>query len=215
MNKIKVYIVDDHEMFREGVKVLLSKSNDFEIIGVAANGKQCLSEFPNQVDVTLMDISMPEMNGIETTKALIEKNTNLKIIALSMFGDEEYYYKMIHAGVKGFVLKESGSKELEEAILAVHNGSNYFSQELLRNIIFNFNDKKSKETAPEELFTTRELEIITCLCTGMTNKEIADEMNISLRTVESHKSNLLQKAGVKNTIALVMYAIKNGIVKIN
>lgn len=218
MSEIKVFIVDDHEMFREGVKMLLGKSSNFEIIGEAHNGKQCLELVSEETDIVLMDISMPEMNGIEATQKLIEKYPALKVIALSMFGDEEYYYKMIHSGVKGFVLKEAGSKELEEAIKEVYKGRNFFSQELLRNVIVSFGEAKSAtaNNSDETIsFTKREVEILEQICTGRSNKEIADELNISLRTVESHKSNLLQKTNVKNTISLVMYAIKNNIIKIS
>lgn len=217
MSKIKVYIIDDHEMFREGVKTLLQKSGNFDIVGEASNGKQALEQIPADVNIILMDISMPEMNGIEATQKLLENNPDLKIIALSMFGDEEYYYKMVHSGVKGFVLKESGSKELEEAITEVYNGNNFFSQELLRNIIVSFGDKKSApagKTREEVFFTTREIEILQQICQGLSNKEIANELHISLRTVESHKSKLLQKTDSKNSISLVMYAIKNNIIVI-
>ena len=158
------------------------------------------------------------MDGIETTQVLMSKNPSLKIIALSMFGDEEYYYKMIHSGVKGFILKESGSKELEEGIRDVYNGKNFFSQELLRNIIVNLSDKKTTPNKTNQsmiTFTRREIDILHQLCSGLSNKEIADQLNISVRTVESHKSNLIQKTGVKKTIGLVMYAIKNSIVKIS
>lgn len=218
MNKIKVFVVDDHQMFRDGVQVLLTNSSDIEVIGAASNGKECIEHLPLEVDVILMDISMPEMNGIETTQALMKKDPTIKIIALSMFGDEEYYYKMIHSGVKGFILKESGSKELEEGIREVHSGRNYFSQELLRNIIFNLGDKKStsgKAQSTINQFTNREMDILQQVCSGLSNKEIAEQLNISVRTVESHKSNLIQKTGVKNTIGLVMYAIKNAIIKLS
>lgn len=218
MRKINIYVVDDHEMFRDGVKTLLSKTGKFEVVGEAKNGQQCLDEIPVETDIVLMDISMPEMNGIEASQKLTEKNPSLKIIALSMFGDEEYYYKMIHSGVKGFVLKESGSKELVEAISEVYSGQNYFSQELLRNIIVGFGEKhtiKNNKKQEEISFSKRELEIIQQICQGLSNKEIANELHISLRTVESHKSKLLQKTGSKNSIGLVMYAIKNNIISVS
>ncbi|MBN2165334.1 MAG: response regulator transcription factor [Marinilabiliaceae bacterium] len=211
-NKIKVYIVDDHEMFREGVKMLLSNSSQFEVIGEAANGKECIKKLPANTDVILMDILMPVMDGIETTQQLIASNPSLKIIALSMFGEQEYYYKMIHSGVKGFVLKEAGSRELEEAIKEVFEGRNFFSQELLRNIIVNLTEKKNDQH--ESDFTIREIEILQHICSGYSNKEIAEKLNISVRTIENHKSNLLQKTGTKNTVSLIIYAIKNEIVKI-
>jgi len=212
MEKIKVYIVDDHEMFREGVKMLLAKSTDFEIVGEASNGKECLENLPANTDIILMDISMPVMDGIDATQQIIKNDPSAKIIALSMFGDQEYYYKMIHSGVKGFVLKEAGSKELETAVKEVFEGHNFFSQELLRNIIITLSDKKVESKTNE--FSKRELDILQLICSGWSNKEIADKLCISFRTVENHKASLLQKAGVKNTISLIIYAIKNSIVQI-
>jgi DNA-binding NarL/FixJ family response regulator len=212
MDKIRIYIVDDHEMFREGVKMLLAKSNVFEIIGEASNGKECIDNLPLNTDVILMDILMPVMDGIDATHRIIMNNPAAKIIALSMFGDQEYYYKMIHSGVKGFVLKEAGSKELETAIKEVYEGRNFFSQELLRNIIITLGDKKSDAKIDE--FSKRELDILQLICSGWSTKEIADKLSISFRTVENHKANLMQKAGVKTTISLIIYAIKNSIVQI-
>jgi DNA-binding NarL/FixJ family response regulator len=130
--KYKIIIVDDHDMFREGVKVLLGKSQKVEFIGEASNGEEFLRTLGNkQPDVVLMDISMPVMDGIEATRQAMHQNPNLKILALSMFGEEEYYYKMIQAGVHGFVMKSSGINELEHAIEEVARGASFFSPELL------------------------------------------------------------------------------------
>ena len=212
MEKIKVFIVDDHEMFRDGVKMLLAKNNSFEIVGEASNGKECVEKLPENTDIILMDILMPTMDGIEATQKIMASNPSMKIIALSMFGEQEYYYKMIHSGVKGFVLKEAGSRELEEAIKAVQHGQNFFSQELLRNIIVTLSNKNSKK--PDHDFTNREIEVLQLICSGWTNKEIAEKLHISVRTVENHKSNLLQKTNSKNTISLIIFAIKNEVVKV-
>lgn len=216
MNKNKLFIVDDHQMFRDGLKFLLAKLDNIEITGEAENGKLFIDALESvQPDIVLMDISMPEMDGVQATKMALEKYPNLKIIALSMFGDEEYYYKMIHAGVKGFVLKESGSHELEEAINSVLNNQNYFSQELLRNIIFNIGKEKSPQNngIDEEInISLREKEILQEICSGLSTTEIAEKLNISKRTVEGHKANLLSKTASKNSVNLIMYAIKNGLV---
>lgn len=210
--KIKVAIVDDHKMFREGIRYILSKTPSYEIVFEAQNGKECLEQLDQQTpDIILMDISMPVMDGVEATTLITKKNNEAKIIALSMFGDQDYYYKMIHAGVKGFVLKETGSEELEMAIAEVLDGNNYFSQELLRNVIFTIGKEKSKHAVK---FTEREIEVWTLICKGMSNAEIGDELHLSQRTVEGHRANLLRKTDAKNTVALVMYAIKNDIIKL-
>ena len=163
-----------------------------------------------------MDISMPVMDGIEATKKALEKYPDLPILALSMFGDEEYYYKMVHAGVKGFVLKESGSEELSDAIREITSGNNYFSQELLRKIIINIGNSKleSQVRTPTNTLTKRESEILRLICQGMSNMEIANMLHLSQRTVEGHKANLLKKTSTKNTVNLIMFAIKNNLVEV-
>ena len=210
----KIIIVDDHELFRDGLKYVIEKLPDFLVIAEANNGKQFLELLNNEKpDLVLMDISMPVMNGIEATEKAIENYPDLKIIVLSMFGEQEYYYRMISAGVKGFVLKQSGKHELEKAIKEVLNGGNYFSQELLCKIITNFNNKNvltSNNTIVK--LTDRESEILQLVCNGMTNAEIADKLFLSQKTIEGHKTRLMQKTNTKNTAGLVMFAIKTGIV---
>jgi DNA-binding NarL/FixJ family response regulator len=216
--KSKIFIVDDHQMFRDGIKFLLTNIKNVEVVGEAENGKIFLQAIENQMpDIVLMDISMPEMNGVEATRTAMEKYPDLKIIALSMFGDEEYYYKMIHAGVKGFVLKESGSDELEEAINKVMNNQNFFSQELLNNVIYNIDKEKNQEIEAlhKELgLSKREREVLYMLCSGYTTVEIGEKMSISKRTVEGHKQNLLNKTGTKTSVHLIMFAIKNKLVEL-
>jgi DNA-binding NarL/FixJ family response regulator len=217
-NKYKIILVDDHKLFRDGLKFVIDQMNNLEVVAEASNGKEFLNLIDRfDADLVLMDISMPELNGIEATKQAIAKKPGLKILALSMFCDEEYYYQMIQAGVMGFVLKESGKSELEEAIYSVLKGENYFSQKLLRDIIINLNNplQKSKNSTEEKLvLTRRESEVLKLICEGLSNAQIADKLFISLRTVEGHKSNLISKSGVKNSISLVMYALKNKMVEI-
>jgi DNA-binding NarL/FixJ family response regulator len=212
MEKLKVFIVDDHDMFREGVKVLLNKSKIIEIIGEAQNGKEYLDMVDKySPDVTLMDINMPVMDGIEATRKRMASSPDSKILTLSMFGDEEYYFKMIQAGVKGFVLKSSGIAELENAIKEVAKGEIYFSAELVKQIITNIKTDKAKtESAKDkDLLSTREIEVLKLIAAGLSNDEIADKLNISLATVKSHRANLLNKTNCNNTASLVIYAIRN------
>ena len=211
-------LVDDHKLFREGLKFVISQLNNFEVIAEAGNGKEFLELLEKmKPDLVLMDISMPHMDGIEATRMAVEKYPDLKIIALSMFGDEEYYYKMIQVGAKGFILKESGKNELEKVMNDVSSGESYFSQQLLRDIILNL-DKPNVQTLRSQgelvKLTQREIEVLKLICSGLSNAEIADRLYLSLRTVEGHKSKLIGKTGVKNSISLVMYALKNKIVDI-
>lgn len=215
--KKKVIIVDDHDMFRAGVKVLLNNTNTIEVVSEARNGKEFLDIMDKfEPDTVLMDISMPVMDGIEATKQGLIKNPDLKVLALSMYGDEEYYFKMLKAGVKGFVLKSSGISELEKAILEVSNNGNYFSNELLVQIITNFRESNAKDakTKADSLLTKRELEILKLVAGGLSNNEIAEKLNISITTVKTHRANLLNKTMCNNSASLILYAIKNKIIEI-
>jgi DNA-binding NarL/FixJ family response regulator len=211
-----IIIVDDHLIFRQGLKSILTAEGIANVIGEASNGVELIKLLSHlKPDLILMDIDMPQMNGLEATEKAIEMQPDIKIIAFSMFSDEEYYYKMIDRGVKGFILKTSGINELEIAIQNVMLGESYFSNELLRKIITNFgkNNNSSKPSASENL-TDREIEVLQQICLGLNTDEIAEKLFISPKTVKSHKSNLLEKTVCKNTPSLILFAIKNKIVEI-
>lgn len=216
-NKIRIFLVDDHDMFRDGVKLLLSSDNLAEVVAEARNGKEFLEKV-GQVDpdVVLMDISMPEMDGIEASRIAHEKYPQMKILALTMFGDEKYYYQMIQTGIKGFVLKSAGISELIKAITEVSKGENYFSGELLYKLIQNINSNKGaiNGSSPEKL-STREIEVLKLISSGLSNEDIASQLNISLATVKTHRSALLSKTGSNNTASLIMYALKNKLIDLN
>lgn len=213
---MKIYLVDDHKLFREGLKLLLSAQKFVHHIYEASNGKEFVENLSFvDCDVVLMDIDMPEMDGVEATKEALRIRPSLKIIVLSMYGDEQYYYKMIDAGAKGFLLKNSGIDKVVAAIQKVAAGESFFSEELLVNILNNMRDNKADTAgAADNDISDRELEILYQVCLGLSNQEIADKLFISKRTVDKHRANLLSKTGCKNTAALVMYAIKNKIIEI-
>lgn len=215
MKKAKLYLVDDHLITREGLKLLIEKKELGTITGEASDGYTFLKILETHVpDLVLMDIKMPGMDGIEATKQAMQRHPELKIIALSTHEEEEYYYKMIEAGAKGYVLKNSGITELEKAIRTVLYGDCFFSNELLRRLIVNL--KHSGETNKNDIsqLSKREIEVLHEICNGLTNDEIADKLSISSQTVKGHRSNLLAKTNCKNSASLVMYAIKNGLVAI-
>ncbi|WP_321310706.1 response regulator transcription factor [Marinifilum fragile] len=213
MEENKVIIVDDHKMFRSGLRFLLSNIPNITVIGEASNGKEFLEMAENEtIDIALMDINMPEMNGIEATRIAMEKYPDLKVIVLSMHGEEEYYDQMLDAGVKGFLLKNSDADELIAAIEAVIAGKSYFSQELLVDIL---DQKRLQKLRTDTVkLSTRELEVLKLICDGFSNAEIAEHLFISHRTVDRHRANLLSKTGCKNSTSLVMYAVKNKIIEI-
>lgn len=211
---IRVFLVDDHTLFLKGLKSLLDPLPDFSVVGEAYNGLEFLEKFEAaRPDVVLMDISMPEMDGIEASKKVLEQDPNLKIITLSMYGDQEYYSRMLEIGVRGFVLKDSDIQEVKTAIHTVAEGGNYFSQPLLRGLILARKENPPTEAEDDQL-SERELEVLLEICQGLSNNEIADKLFISKRTVEKHRANVLLKTGCKNTASLVVFAIKNHLVEL-
>lgn len=214
MKQIKIIIVDDHKIFRQGLKFIMDDVEEMEVVAEAENGKEFLTIIENQsVDIVLMDINMPEMNGVEATKLALSMKPDLKVVVLSMQGDEEYYDLMVEAGVKGFLLKSSDAEELINAVKIVDMGGTYFSQELLLHIL---EEKKHKHNPTELLhLTEREMEVLKLICEGYNNLQIAEKLFISNRTVERHRANLLSKTNCPNSIAMVMYAIKNNIITIS
>jgi len=213
MDRIRIIIVDDHQLFRNGLRLLLESVPEFQIKGEASNGLEFLEILgKTEADVVLMDINMPVLDGIEATIQALRIRPELKIIALSMYGEEDYYYKMTDAGAKGFVLKDSDIFEVREAISFVCRGGTYFSQQLLQNVI-----QKIKHRDTETKVATlskREKEILMKICEGLSNQEIANALFISKRTVDKHRANLLGKTNSKNTASLILYAIKNKLIKI-
>jgi len=213
MKEYRLAIVDDHKMFRSGLRFLLNDISEIRVVGEASNGLEFLDLAANEIiDIVLMDINMPEMSGLEATCEALKLYPKLKIIVLSMHGEEEYYDQMVEAGVQGFLLKNSGVDDLNAALQAVINGGTYFSQELLVGIL---NKKKQKQFQTEVVkLTQRELEVLKLICEGYCNTDIAEKLFISHRTVDRHRSNLLSKTGCPNSTSLVMYAVKNKIIEV-
>ncbi|HOB84381.1 MAG TPA: response regulator transcription factor [Bacteroidales bacterium] len=213
MDRIKIIIIDDHQLFRNGLKILLNSFPDFEVTGEASNGEEFLKLIQSvSADIALMDINMPELDGIEATKRGLKIVPSINIIALSMYGEEDYYYRMVDAGAKGFLLKDSDISEVREAILTVMKGGSYFSQELLYHVIQKIKHREQESKAAN--LSRREKEILARICEGLSNQEIADTLFISKRTVDKHRANLLGKTNSKNTASLILFAIKNKLIEI-
>jgi DNA-binding NarL/FixJ family response regulator len=206
MKKIKIAIVDDHDLFREGIRLVLGQIENFEVIFDSSNGNSFIDFLQNTVpDVVLMDINMPVIDGIETTRKAIALCPSLNVIALTMFSDTTHYTQMINAGIKGFILKKSNKFELLQAITTVDSGGNYFSQEILQKLAF----QSVNFSADSNRLTQRELEVLNFVCKGATSQEISDKLFISVKTVEVHRTNIFRKSYVKNSSELIVWAIKN------
>jgi DNA-binding NarL/FixJ family response regulator len=209
MKKISVYIVDDHTLFREGLAFLLKNCKSISEVKEAQNGEEFLEHAGNfKPDVVLMDIEMPGISGVETTKIILEHTPNLKVIALSMHSDENFYTEMIEAGAKGFLLKNSHFDDVKKAITEVYNNRNYFSPEILSSIVCSLSRKTDRIKNTE--LSKRELEVLLNICEGLSNQEIAERLFISKRTVDKHRENILLKTQSGNTAEMVVYAIKKG-----
>jgi DNA-binding NarL/FixJ family response regulator len=209
MEKPGIIIVDDHRLFRSGLKYILDATNNYQIIAEASNGFELLELLENITpQLVIMDINMPKMNGIEATRLAMAKYPDLKIIILSMYNEIEYYNALLDYGIKGFVLKDADNEEFLLAIKKVLSGESYFSQQLLINII-----RESTLAEPVKL-SRREKEILGLISQGLSNQEISGVLNISQRTVERHRTHLLEKTGSKNSIRLIIYALKNNLISI-
>ena len=212
---IKILIADDHEMFRDGIASILEDIEDITIVAHAKDGRQVLDQLGQQpIDLILMDITMGDTSGIDTTRIVKERYPDIKILVLSMHTEKEYILKVLEAGALGYLLKDAGKAEVITAIRAVAEGNTYYSQSVSSIIVQHLTNpqkfKKEKKGIP---LTKRELEVLRLITEEYTNPEIAKELFISIRTVDTHRRNLLEKLQVKNTAGLVKYAIKKGIIE--
>lgn len=211
----RVILVDDHALFRDGLKHLLGLQEGVSIVGEATDGVEFMSMVGglDGDEIVLLDIDMPGIDGFEAAERAMAAKPRLRIITLSMHSDEAYYFKMVSLGVKGFLLKNSDIDEVVTAIHTVEHGGSYFSQELLFSLVDSL--KSSPEHAESQhILSQREREILLLISKGLSNQEIADRLFISKRTVDKHRANILEKTGTRNTANLVVYAIKNGLVEI-
>lgn len=215
-NSVNIALVDDHSLFRSGLAGLLAQRDDFSVVADVGSGEEFLALLPTlAVDVVFMDISMPGIDGAETTRRALVERPDLRIITLSMYGEEQYYTRMMESGASGFLLKDSDIKEVYAAVESVMAGDSYFSSALYGTLIRNMSMHNNLPvSSDEDALSDREIEILVEVCRGLSNQEIADKLFISKRTVDKHRANILEKTGCKNTANLVVYAIKNRLVEI-
>ncbi len=209
---MRIILVDDHSLFRRGLRSLIECHEGFEVVAEAASGEEFLEMLPTtHVDIVFMDISMGGISGDVTTRRALSIDPTLKIITLSMFGFESYYKLMVEAGARGFLLKDSEIKEVLKAAQIVAEGGNYFSDKILQSLANTMHSTPTPK-AENTALSTREIEILIGVCQGLSNNEIANNLFISKRTVDKHRANIMEKVGCKNTANLVVYAVKNGLV---
>lgn len=211
---VNVMITDDHSMIREGLKQLLELEGDFKVVAEAADGVECISKLEEVTpDVLLLDINMPNMNGLEVLQKMKEKRIKVKVLVLTIHSEVEYLLKAVDIGVNGYLLKDSESAELKKAINAVVNGDNYIQPSLIPVLNAKMIDR-DKDTVKIESLTKRELEVLKNLSYGMYNKEIAEKLDISERTVKNHISNIFKKIEVTDRTQAAVFAIRNNLITI-
>jgi DNA-binding NarL/FixJ family response regulator len=217
MKKIKLAIADDHKIFRNGLKATLEDCADFDLVLEASNGRQLLGMLVSVVpDVILMDIKMPEMDGIQTTAFVKQHYKNIKILALSMFNEDKYIVDMMKAGASGYLLKNAEPEEIIEAISTVYDKDYYFNEHLSVTLIKQLAGNNVHGAAATSLidFNEREIEVLKLVCQEYSNQEIADKICLSVRTVEGYRARLFEKTRSKNLVGLVIFAVKTGIISV-
>lgn len=215
MKKIKVLIVDDHTLVRDGIRALLELVSDIEVVGEATNGKEALERIEQLVpDVVLMDLAMPIMGGLETTRRIRKQHPETKVLALTQYDDTDYVVPVIEAGARGFVTKMAAFSELASAIQAVYRGESYLSPSAATALVQEYQQKISMEGEkdPYQQLTDREREVLKLVVEGHTAREIADILLVSPKTVEWYKTSLMNKINIHNRTDLIKFAIRKGII---
>jgi two-component system, NarL family, response regulator NreC len=212
---IRVLIADDHQLFREGLMNLLSTASDIEVIAEAKDGYEATEKTVQyEPDVILIDIGMPEMNGIEATKILKKKNPEVKIIAVSMHSDKQFVKGILEAGADGYLLKNCTYRQLIEAIYSVASGKKYLSDEITGMVIQGYLEPSDADSECEDELSERENEILTLYAEGKSTRDISEKLFISIKTVGTHKQHILEKLGLKSNADMVKYAIKKGLIQL-
>jgi two-component system response regulator NreC len=210
MKRIRILLADDHAVVRQGFKMILGAEPDMEIVGEAGNGREAVEQAEQlRPDIVVMDVAMPELNGIEATRRLAASMPHTRVIALSMHKDSVYVREILRAGARGYLLKDSGAGDLVSAIRAVASGESYLSPAVSNAVL---DDYRKHVTNPIDLLTSREREVLQMLAEGKTNKEIAVVLNLSVYTVDAHRGRIMEKLNVHSINELVRFAVRNGLI---
>ena len=210
MKRIRILLADDHAVVRQGFRMILSAHSDLEIIGEAGNGREAVDLAASlRPDVVVMDVTMPELNGIEATRRLTADNPHVRVVALSMHKDSVYVREILRAGARGYLLKDSVADDLVAAVRAVAGGEGYLSPAVSNAVL---DDYRKHVTNPIDMLSSREREVLQMLAEGKTNKEIAATLNLSVYTVDAHRGRIMEKLNVHSINELVRFAVRNGLV---
>ena len=213
MTTVRILLADDHAMLRDGVRMVLDAHPDFEVVGMAGSGAEAVTLAQSlHPDIAVLDIAMPELNGLEATREIRATCPGTEVIVMSMHEGEEYLREALRAGASGFVLKRAAAKDLVGAILAVRRGESYLDPALTRTLISDYVRKVDHGEPATGALTERELEVLRLVAEGFTNRQIALKLNISIKTVQSHRANLMDKLDVHDRTELVRYAIRRGLI---
>lgn len=213
--KIRIVVADDHQLFREGLVNLLESDEEIEVIGEAENGAEAIAKVQElKPDILLTDIAMPEMNGMEATRQLKKKMPEIKIIAVSMHSDKQFVKGMLEAGTDAYLLKNCTHQQLLDAVHSVYNGKKYLSEEITELVISGYLDGSGNSDDSYAELSEREKEIFILLAEGVSTREIGERLFISVKTVGTHKQNILEKLGLKNNSDIVKYALKKGLIQL-
>jgi len=215
MKKVRILLADDHTVMRAGLRALLERQPNLEVVGEAENGRKTVELASSHVpDVVVMDIAMPNLNGVEATRRMVSKQPTISVVILSMYSDESYVMRALEAGARAYLLKDSAVTDLIRAIEAVSQGKSFFSPRISRILAEEYvHALKQKGVADSyELLTSREREILQLLAEGKTNNDVASSLNISVYTAETHRGNILQKLNLHSSAELVLYAVRKGII---
>ena len=214
MDKIKIILTDDHQLFRDGIKSLLEDTEDIAVVGEASNETELFEILENQIpDVLILDITLPGSSGIEITKKIEQKFPAINVLILSMHNEDEFVINALEAGAKGYLPKDINKTELLDAIHTIYEGKEYYSRNI-SNIFLKKYISRNKANQHGEELTNREIEIVKLVSEGFKNQEIAEKLFISVRTVDAHKNNIMKKLKLKSVVEIVKYALKNDIIKL-
>jgi two-component system response regulator NreC len=215
VNPVRIVLADDHTVMRNGLRLLLERQPNLQVVGEAADGRQAVALIENaSPDVVIMDIAMPNLNGIEATRQIVSQNPRTAVAILSMHSDESYVIRALKAGARAYLLKDSAEADLLAAVRALTEGKSFFSPAISKILVEDYMRQLHSRGAEDtyELLTNREREILQLLAEGRTNKEVANMLNLSLYTVETHRTHILQKLNLHSVPELILYAVRKGII---